>query len=110
LDLKGALRPLLEKMVLSVRTMIELSHWFENMQKDNLFTEISFLLQNSGLDVRTQLNYELFFFSTGNVRLILKCFLNYRYRGGQVSGKATLLNCHAFSLMLTVDTLICICS
>jgi len=79
LDLKAALRPFFEKMVLifSVGTLLELQYCFENMQEDDLFLDMSSLLQNSAMDIRTQLNYALVLFSTG--KILEKLSLKDRY-------------------------------
>ena len=67
LQLKATLQPLLNKAVLSVGTLIELREDFRNMQEDPLFKEICPILEKSGLDMRSQLNYALLLFSVGKV-------------------------------------------
>lgn len=69
LDLKAKLHPLLEKAVLSIGTMVELRSAFEGMREDDIFKDICSLMNNTQLDMRSQLNYELILFATRKVLL-----------------------------------------
>ena len=72
LELKASLQPVLTKAVHSVGVLIELRDDFKNMRDDSLFQEINYLLENSQLDMRSQLNYALLLFSTGKVQNLVR--------------------------------------
>ena len=67
LQLKATLQPLLNKAGLSVGTLIELREDFRKMQEDPLVKEICPVLEKSGLDMCSQLNYALLLFSVEKV-------------------------------------------
>ena len=61
------MQPLLSKAGLSVRTLTELREDFRKIQEDALFKEICRVLEKSGLDMCSQLNYALLLFSVVKV-------------------------------------------
>ncbi|XP_068738969.1 uncharacterized protein [Montipora capricornis] len=77
LALKASLQPTLNKAVLSVGTLIGLREDFKNMRNDALFKEISPVLEQSQLDMRSQLNYALLLFSTG--KILQKLHMEYHF-------------------------------
>ena len=66
LDFKASLQPLLGKAVLSIGILIQLREDFRRMWED-----ICHILENSELDMRSQLNYALLLFSTGKVSSVI---------------------------------------
>ena len=74
LNLRADLKPVLEKSVLNVGTLIELRSSFVTMREDGLFKEICSLMAESSLDMRSQMNYALLLYSTGKVTLIIIIF------------------------------------
>ena len=64
------MKPLLERAIEGIGTILELSIAFQSMQSDPLFEEVLEISnQLSELDMRAQFNYSLLLFSTGKVCL-----------------------------------------
>jgi len=67
---QSEMKPLLERAIEGIGTILELSIAFQSMQSDPLFEEVLEISnQLSELDMRAQFNYSLLLFSTGKVCL-----------------------------------------
>ncbi|XP_068733810.1 uncharacterized protein [Montipora capricornis] len=70
---QSEMKPLIERAIQSIGTILELSVAFASMQSDVLFEEVLELSNElSDLDMRAQFNYSLLLFSTGKVNMFFK--------------------------------------